>query len=169
MLATSASAAVFDFTISSAGNNDSASGQFTATPLGGDNYQVTGVSGTADGSTILGPSNYGGSDQLLYLPGSSTLSLADRSGIAFSTATLSYNIFAQSTGIPVYSFCRSDEQLSCTGTDANDTPTDATFTVTAATGTPEPASWAMMLLGIAGVGGVMRTTRRKLAALRPAI
>ncbi|HEY2709386.1 MAG TPA: PEPxxWA-CTERM sorting domain-containing protein [Caulobacteraceae bacterium] len=169
MLATSASAAVFDFSILSAGNNDAASGQFTASSLGGDDYLVTGVTGTADGSAITGLSSYGGADQQLHLPGSATQSLADRAGIAFMTASLDYNIFAQVSGVPAYSFCRSDEQLSCTGTDANDTPTDATFTVTAATGTPEPASWAMMLLGIAGVGGVMRTTRRKLAALRPAI
>jgi hypothetical protein len=32
------------------------------------------------------------------------------------------------------------------------------------TGTPEPATWALMFLGVAGVGGAMRRRRRTLAA-----
>jgi len=39
-----------------------------------------------------------------------------------------------------------------------------TFTLGAVSGVPEPATWAMMLLGIAGVGAALRTQRSRKAA-----
>jgi hypothetical protein len=43
---------------------------------------------------------------------------------------------------------------------ANDGPNGGA-TITFFSGTPEPATWAMMLMGVAGLGAVLRNSRRK--------
>ena len=41
---------------------------------------------------------------------------------------------------------------------------DAGFSAVFAAPTPEPAAWALMLIGIAGIGGALRSARRKHAS-----
>jgi hypothetical protein len=80
----SAHALVFDFSYSggSGSNAVSGSGEFI-TGSTGSPYTVTGVAGTANGSTINGVSSYAGADNLLYTSGAP---LVDFSGISFSTS-----------------------------------------------------------------------------------
>ena len=59
VLATSAQAAVFDFTITS--SNGDATGQFTTTG-GPSSFTITGVTGEVAGSAITDLSDYGGAD-----------------------------------------------------------------------------------------------------------
>ena len=152
--ATSVQAQVFDFSITSA--NGDASGQFITTG-GTSPFMVTDVTGTVAGSTITSGSGYGEADNLLYNTGF----YVDRAGIAFeATSGIDYNIFLNSPSVG-YSLCTSVVEPSCTGGEANAAPV-ATFTVTTAgvSAAPEPATWALMLLGIGGLGIALRQARR---------
>jgi hypothetical protein len=147
----SVQAAAYDFTITT--SRDTSRGQFTV--MGGTSpFTVTGVSGEVDGSAITGLSGYGGADERL----SDTSPFVDRAGVAFSAGGVAYNIFDNYTdtaGHPVYSFCSSTFDGSCTGGSANAAPV-ASLSISAAGTVPEPASWALMLAGFGVVGGVMR-------------
>ena len=144
---TSAEATTFNFTITSPSGD--ASGQFTATG-GPGQFTVTGVTGTVDGSAITGLSSYGFSDQQLYEP----VPYVDNYGVAFSAADGNdYNIYYYNG----YNFC-SSAYNDCQ--DVSD-GSPAQFTLTAV---PEPANWALMLVGFGGLGVAMRSRRRLVAA-----
>jgi len=80
----SAQALVFDFSYSGGSGSSavSGSGEFI-TGSTGSPYTVTGVSGVANGFTIMGVSSYASADNLLYDPG---FHYVDFSGISFSTS-----------------------------------------------------------------------------------
>jgi PEP-CTERM motif len=151
LLTTSAKAAVFDFTITS--STGDATGEFTATG-GPTNFNVTNVAGELNGTPFSSAVNtYGDADNILT-PGGPFL--ADRAGIAFEAGGLDYNIFHNGTEGKIYSFCVSSVEPSCTGGEADDAPS-ATFTLG---GVPEPAVWAMMLVGVGMIGFGLRLARR---------
>ncbi|HWY60290.1 MAG TPA: hypothetical protein VNW15_00165 [Rhizomicrobium sp.] len=158
----SASADVFDWSYSG-GAGVSGSGTFTASFVSGVTYQLTGITGTANGQTITGLSSYDGPDQLIF-PTSPVV--IDTLGFAFSVAGgNSYNLyedFGNYTPGPPYG-CGAEYCLLGPGTVG---PGDqdvalTSFTITPASAAPEPAIWAMMLAGFFGVGFVMRGSRRK--------
>ena len=162
VLATSAQADVFDFTITS--SNGDATGQFTTTG-GPSTFTITGVTGEVAGSAITSLSGYGGADNTLFMPAP----FVDRAGVAFAAASgLDYNIFENVPG--VYGFCSSAVQLTCTGGDANGAPEPEVFSVTPAGSgaAPEPATWALMLLGAGMLGGARWFARRRDLALAAA-
>jgi hypothetical protein len=128
-------------------------------------FDITGVSGTFGGNAITSlfnnpnqPNPSVGAftwDNVLFPSG---VLAFDRFGIAFTTATGTFNIF---------------DAIADGGTTDTTTPyglivaetgaeTFGTGTLTAAV--PEPSTWAMMILGFAGVG-YMTYRRRKVAAL----
>lgn len=76
-----------------------------------------------------------------------TFNLGDPTGVA-------QFIGLSSSGAPIQSIT-----LSGIDTDAPGTVIDL-INVSQAGGVPEPATWAMMLVGIGGIGGVMRSRRR---------
>lgn len=87
----------------------------------------------------------------------------DNNGLLFSGVTnLFYNLFANGGGGSLgISFAD--------GTIYNqDNSIIGTLTVTAVTppGVPEPGTWAVMLLGFGGMGAVLRSRRRQLAAAK---
>jgi hypothetical protein len=156
LLTTSAKAVVFDFSITS--TTGDVTGEFTATG-GPTDYDVTNVAGKLNGTLFTSAVNsYGGADNVLT-PGGPFF--ADRAGIAFEAGGLDYNIFHNGTEGKIYSFCVSSVEPSCTGGEADDAPV-ATFTL-GASGTPEPAVWTMMLVGIGGIGAAMRSRSKKQA------
>lgn len=87
----SAGADVFDFSYTVGGSGFVASGTVTATPQGGNQYLITGISGARNGSNITGliavggfTGTYGTNDNLLfYPPGGLYL---DTKGFAYTTA-----------------------------------------------------------------------------------
>jgi PEP-CTERM motif len=123
----------------------------TLSPMGGD--LVTSISGTVGGQTIAGLISNSFGDNLLFSNNNGT-SLLDSKGISFNDVQGNlYNIFSffapgQVTSGNAY------------GERAPQGFGVGTFAISAV---PEPATWAMMLLGFAGLGFAFRQTRRKVS------
>jgi len=152
----SAQANVFDFTFTSGA--DSGTMDLTAT-LQGSAYAVTSITGSIDGSTITGLSSYGTADQLVF----AAQPYVDYGGIGFSASNGNdYNLFSRlSDSSFTYYLCSSNINPSCGGADG----AVATMSASGGTSVPEPATWAMMLIGMAGLGGAMRSRRRQFATI----
>ena len=103
---------------------------------------ITGITGSFNGSNITGLANVTGSNNQFYLTGPFFL---DGNGLGFSTAAGSaVNLFVTNgTGYRVNA-----------GGLSTGLVTASASAVTAAV--PEPATWAMMLLGFGGIGFAMR-------------
>ncbi|WP_240047647.1 PEPxxWA-CTERM sorting domain-containing protein [Sphingomonas panacisoli] len=143
----------------------SASGTFTVT-----GSTITGISGQYNGATI---------DQL-YAPGTVVDSVNDKIDNVFSSTApyltgngvgfgivgnnLLYNLY--STGANSYALYIAT--YPSTGSTAGSTNnTVSTFTVSRATGAvPEPATWAMMLVGFGAVGGALRRRSKVATTVR---
>jgi hypothetical protein len=147
-----ASAEVFDFSFS--GGGLSGSGILYATGTPGD-YVLYGASGTASDvnydsgtpSAITGVSGFGGADNLLFYPNSPYV---DYDGIGLDTADGNgYNLYYYGGYV--------------VGT-AGETQSYVSFSVTPVP-VPEPSTWAMMILGFAGLGFAGYRRSRKAAAV----
>ena len=168
-VATPASAATFLFSYS---GTNATNGAFTATGTitttnttttvnGRQAYTITGITGTRNGSAITGliaaGTDFGGVpiDDYLYATGPY---LTD-AGFGFSVAGTT-NLFN-----PYYFDGAYQEYVrTAAGADFQNT-SGVTFTLTAVTaGVPEPATWAMMLVGFGAIGGALR--RRPKVATR---
>ena len=170
MVASPASAAEFSYSYFS--GTVFASGIFTTTDTttlvdGREAYTVTGMTGARDGIAIAGlnatyPGAAGGSDQYLFATGVPVTEF----GIGFDYVNgLSGNIF---NGV-FNNVAQLGEYYGNTGTglDAQLGPQNFTLTQVVTTpAVPEPATWMMMILGLAGVGGVIRSRRRTLRHAR---
>ena len=116
---------------------------------------ITDITGTFNGSAITGLASPFGANNLFYANGPS---FVDGSGLGFLTAAgTSVNLFFQSSGAGSYRINTVNPFTSSFVT--------ASATVAAAV-VPEPATWAIMLLGMAAVGAFMRTdNRRQIASI----
>lgn len=161
--ATPASAAVFNFNFAGTGLffGEPLVGSGTLTTndvsqvsaLNGYTYQtITEISGTFNGSQITGLANVTGSNNLFYLTGPF---FVDGNGLGFTTAAGSaVNLFV-TTGTRY--------RLNAGGLSTGFVTASASA-VTAAV--PEPATWALMLVGFGAIGVSMR--RRTKARLQTA-
>ena len=111
---------------------------------------VTVITGTANGDAITGLSTYAAADNYFY----STPSYVSFNGLSFSTLANTFGI--GNTGLGDYGITDilSNPSGACCGTHP------LTLSVTRAA-VPEPAAWAMMLVGFGGIGLAMRRSRRK--------
>jgi opacity protein-like surface antigen len=158
--ASAASATEFNFnwhdTTTGADGGASASGVFDATDNGSGVFTVTGVTGVQTlnsiSSNITGLSTYGSADQKLFTTGAEPL---DFNGISYNTETLgAFNIgFVNGNGL-----MRGSEVQNPSGTIEG--AHDITFSATAGA-VPEPASWALMIMGFGGVGAMLRSGKRR--------
>lgn len=161
------------FNWSYSGIGVSGSGTLTATPDGviADAYDIIGITGTANGYAIDSiATNFALPDQLIYVGKSYVI---DDRGISFysSTSDVSFNIGADGavggTHFPGFAcndaYCLlgpSTGQLDETnGTNIDPgtgnqiyTPVGINVSVTLAGAVPESSTWALMMLGFAGVG-----------------
>ena len=136
---------IFDFSFVTipGGNNlvSSGSGEFFA-DVSGSNWLITGISGTADGlaiTSLFAPGGFAGNDNLILTPSYGP----DFNGISFSTGATNYNLYIDDGSylpLGTNSIC-----TSCGG--GNETPINLTIA-----GVPEPSTWAMLILGFAGIG-----------------
>jgi hypothetical protein len=108
-----------------------------------------GISGLVNASnSITGLSSYAGADNNLYITGA----WVTFGGLSFSTTSLGdFNFYNSGSGY--YGLLSSDR-------DINGYPDGVVATAHVAP-VPEPATWAMMLVGFGVVGAAMRRTRRK--------
>jgi hypothetical protein len=151
-LATQAQAAVYDWSYSDPDGN-SGSGMLDTTGLSSP-FTMVSITGSFDGLTITGPTPPGTccetppNDNLIYVPAP----YLDLPGIGFYTTDgTAWNLYY--TGAPSYNELNS-------GTFAPGT--SGSFTLT---GVPEPSTWAMMLVGFAGIGFAGYRARRRATAI----
>lgn len=138
-------ARTFAFSFSGAGV--SGSGRLTTADAGSP-YQITGITGTINGDAITGLSGYAAADNLLYYP---TQPFVDFSGLSFTTASLG----DWGMGWTGSAYGITDSISNPSGACCGITPLSLTVTAV-----PEPATWAMMLLGVGAMGFAMRSRRR---------
>lgn len=147
---------VFDFSTTTplSGVAGSASGTITTDDVSFESrtytaQTITGITGTFNGSEIVGLTSLSGSNNLFYVSGPS---FVDSSGLAFITAAGDrIGLFYQAS-LDIY-------RISSTGPFIS-----ASATASAVPAVPEPAGWAMMLLGFGLIGAALRTSRRQVAA-----
>lgn len=140
------------FSFSYSGSGYSGSGEFTANFLGGSQYDVIGVAGTADGSNITGLSSYAGADNQLYYPGSPLH--VTFAGISFATANaLLWNIWSDGTnyGILNTTFCEGTSTCGLVPIDISIAPV------------PLPAAVPLFAAGLSAMGFMGWRKRRKAA------
>jgi hypothetical protein len=157
MFATPALAATYSFTFVTnqalLGGIQTGSGTFTTSdtlttsPLGTMGYQVTGITGTLNGSAINGLSGFQGSDNFYYTSGN----FVDNSGIGFTTVggTSASLYFASTVG-----------RYQLTTTSPFSTGYVTATSVALAAAVPEPATWVLMILGFGAIGFTMRRPRQ---------
>ncbi|WP_293900696.1 PEPxxWA-CTERM sorting domain-containing protein [Phenylobacterium sp.] len=170
--ATAAHATLLDWSYTAA-NGTMGGGTFTADQDLVDPaiFHLTSVTGTIDGLTILGLSGYDGADNQVY---ATSPVVVDTAGIAFDVGGgLNFNIYEDFGNFPPPSpyacaahYCI--EGPAVLGQTAGAAPIRAldALNITVHGGgaaVPEPASWALMLMGFGGLGAAIRT-RRKLGA-----
>lgn len=159
-----ANAAVFNFSFSGADGNGTVSGSGTITATGsGPTYSVQSVTGTVNDSDAglpatsfaIDPSSmspYAGSDNILYYPSQapSNTGYVDFGGVSFTAdaGAIAFNLGGESQSGPIV-YVLNDSILNPVGYPNQTGSTIISLNVSAV---PEPATWAMMLLGFAGVG-----------------
>jgi hypothetical protein len=169
LFASSASATLLEWSYT--GTGISGSGTMDATlitsgPAAG-GYDIDSISGTANGLTILGLDLYDLPDNIVFPPSPPFVGV-DTLGFSFSvTGGLSYNLYEDDgnyTPGPPYG-CAAEYCLLGPGTAGAGDPFVAltSFSVNVV---PEPSTWAMMLVGFAGLGflGYRRTVKARVAA-----
>src|SRR3982074_2673797 len=149
---------LFNFTES--GTGISASGVLTTTDNGGGNYTITGITGALNGNaiTLLAPGGYQSNDNKLFVPAAP--GFLDFAGFSYVSNAVDYNVYFSASG----SFCGSP---GCYGSSTNPDGPDTTITFSV-TAVPEPSTWAMMILGFAGIGFMAYRRRNNTAMLRVA-
>lgn len=152
LLAAGASQASQFFNFSYSGPGVSGSGVLTTSDAGSP-FTVTGITGTANGEAITGLSTYASADNLIFYP---TPPNVDFSGVSFSTASRDWGIGWTGTAYGIVNSIDNPDGACC-----GISPID--FSLSQASGTPEPGAWALMLLGFGAMGASLRRSRRTAA------
>jgi len=124
-----------------------------------DGYQVLSIVGERNGQAITGLTSYSGDTQEVYLSNPNL----DWGGLAYVAGGVQYNVYYAAFGIGSYSPPVAHLGYGeCTGPAGCNTSNDAMLSrFTLQPALPEPATWALMLIGFGGVGGAVRSARRK--------
>jgi hypothetical protein len=124
-------------------------------------WVVTAITGEQDGQAITGLSDYGGADNLIF---PTSFELVDEDGLAFTTASFSYDIFENPLAFFADSECSSQFNGACIAIDEfGPAPVLASFSITPFTNTPEPGSMMLLTLGLSGVIGAGMYRKRSSA------
>jgi hypothetical protein len=157
------------------GGDLSGGGTLEATGLGEDTYLITSISGLANGVTISGLTEYNFPDQFILYPNPPN-AVVDVLGFSFGIGdgSNSYNIY-ENNGFYAGKYLDCGALYCIVGPGATDNsglgpdPTDAVTALDSITLTqvavPEPSTWAMTLIGFAGLGFLGYRTSRKSASI----
>ena len=133
----------------------------TATNDGGGTFTVTSISGTQNGSPILGLATYGDNDNEIFPSATIQLNYA---GLAFAVGSTDFNLFAYTLpgDTNVYTECSSLVATTCTGGNVDDGLPVTSLNVTGATSAvPEPTSGGLLgLMLLAALDLLRRKTVR---------
>ena len=147
----------FDFTASGSGAGFSGSGSFTTTQLTNDSYQITGISGTGSGGSVItgliAPGMFNKNDNLLF---PFSMPFLDFQGFSFTdlVGNTAFMVNIYSSGSNYIGFLQdSDGFTQKFNVNFNVTPQVAVAP------TPEPSS--LLLLGT-GIGAIALMMRRRL-------
>jgi hypothetical protein len=165
-VAASAEAKVYDFSFT--GNGVSGSGVITTADSNAASA-VTSVTGSVFDSfvgpgafSITGLSAYAAADNILY---PTTQPLVDFGGVSFTTDTGGeFNLGLGGGGLYGLVLNSAVQNPVGYGNGGFDNPGSVNISMSV-TGVPEPATWAVMLLGFGGIGAAMRSARRRQAVL----
>jgi hypothetical protein len=144
----------------------SGSGAFDATALNPSDptagFMVVGIAGTANGQTITGLNDFENPDDFVFPPNTPTHIGVDSNGFGFTVADgTEYNLYEDDGIFNTAPFeCG---VVYCLISSTAPTIALTSFSVTFAAGVPEPATWAMMVLGLGGLGAALRSRRRPVA------
>ena len=117
--------------------------------------------GTASGApTVVSLGSPGGYPTADYTVGVGSL---DLNAGAYWVSIVPDLTFPPQWGIGTSATGNNNAQQTFFGT-TTDLGINAAFSIDGTAGVPEPASWALMLLGVSGVGAALRTRRRKAVA-----
>jgi PEP-CTERM motif len=153
-----ASAAVSTIDLSFTGTG--ISGSLDLTYVSGTSpFTVDGVTGSVDVGgttyTVTGLTTYAGDDQKFYSPSSSSVAYVDFPGISVS--------LSDGDALNLFSFDPTSYGALLRSQNASGDPYTGAYYAVAVTdpsSAPEPSTWAMMLLGFAGLGFVATRRRR---------
>lgn len=150
-LLTASAANAEQWTLGFSGTGTSGNIVFTATHLSDipARSQITAATGTINGESITGLSNWWGANNVLYTNDKSFF--ADSGGIAFNTATNTYNLWNH------YGAGMVASNLAL-GYVAGP---DITFTLTQTAPIPEPETYAMLMAGLGVMGAMARRRKQK--------
>jgi len=157
--ATLANADILDWSYTGPGiNNGSGTMNATFDSVNND-YIINTISGTANGQTISGLSTYDFPDNIVFPPAPPNIGV-DSTGFSFTVADgTAYNLYEDDglyTPGPPYGcqavYCLLGPGDPVTGGAGDPFVALDNFTVSVETAVPEPSTWAMMILGFAGVG-----------------
>lgn len=140
-----------DYSFSYLAGDYNGSGTLTVDASG----HITAIAGTANGSSITGLSTYAGADNLLFDGSNGTSAWLDFSGMAFSIVGNAFGIGNTGSGDYGVTDMVSNPAGTCCGSHP------AALNISAIAAVPEPATWAMMLIGFGGIGFAMRGRRRE--------
>lgn len=175
-LASPASAMLFDWSFTGPSVTGSGTIQATEISPGSGVFSVTSITGSTSLGSIFGLSSFDGVDNLVYDPPLPPPNgPVDTFGIAFSigTGAQAYALYADGgqllgTGFGcAAAFCIQGPGASSNTAAQPDLPVIQvdSFVLTAGVtaAVPEPSTWAMMILGLAGVGWLAHRRRAQIA------
>jgi hypothetical protein len=165
---------VYDFTISGTETNGSGTITVGAEETSGvpaDGYVIGGVTGTINGESITGLANFGGSDDVIYLPPNQPggYSIADNFGIALalSDGDINFSGYSSPSTYLINSSSSSSVTASSCGIGGCSSVDSFTLTLTpeSVSATPLPAALPLFAGGLGMLGLFSRRKKRMGAAL----
>ncbi len=129
-------------------------------------YSIIGISGIFDGQAITGLSTYAGADNLIHFAGQPYVSFP---GFSFHTFSLGdINVFASNFNpLTNTGYFEVKQSIDPVGYGTSGTPVTLALTqLSPVPAVPEPSTWAMMILGFAGVGFMAYRKRKSAGGLK---
>jgi hypothetical protein len=140
-----AHADTFDFSATGSSGGFSGSGTLTASPQGGGDYLISGITGTGV-TGLIAPGGFNGNDNLLFPAATPTL---DAHGFSFTDVNgpdhFNVNIFNNGNGY--FAFLNDEDNFTQT--------VPVNFSLASAA-TPEPSTFILLGTGILGLAGATR-------------